>query len=333
METDPIANCLPCANPEQCNMNGAVLPESPPNQIPVPTNPQPAVDTNAAMWAEYYGSPTLPSAQTILTVPNEWLTAGSSVFKCEDAGRWIGKLARRDPPIIIDSGASQSVVGKAWLIHHRTHEPSHWSSSANSFRFGSGSSFKSCGYTYLRIAIPAVATQSKKEMELTIRADVVDTPVPFLISLKTLQSLSTQIDFRSHVIMIPSQGNILCEHSPSGHLLLHGKVESMSNHAGAIFAGTSESLDADGPNRSERERFRLQSECRPERSATSEITPPNGPLFQSQSTETLAGAQTKFPQSHLDQVYDKCKCQHTVGRITPPLVSSVLARRAGKLSR
>ena len=43
----------------------------------------------------------------------------------------------------------------------------------------------------------------------------------------------------------------------------------------------------------------------------------------------LVASKRRFLQSHLDQVYAKCKCQHTVDRITPPLVSSVLARRAG----
>ena len=45
----------------------------------------------------------------------------------------------------------------------------------------------------------------------------------------------------------------------------------------------------------------------------------------------LQAPKRRFVQSQRDQVYAKCKCQHTVDRITPPLVSSVLARRAGEI--
>ena len=172
-------------------------------------------------------------------------------------------------------------------------------------------------------------------MELNIRADVVATPAPFPISLKTLQSLSAQIDFRSHVIMIPSQGNIICEHSPSGHLLLPGEAESMSNHTRAIFAGASESLDVDGPNRSEVNIRDSDYNLNVDLGAVQlqKLHRQMGHCSKASLLKLLQAPKRKFSQSHLDQVYAKCKCQHTVGRITPPLVSSVLARRAGKLSR
>ena len=157
----------------------------------------------------------------------------------------------KGPPIVIDSGASKSVVGEAWPIRRKIHDPSHWGKSTNSFRFGSGPAYESCGYAYLKITVPDTATKTRTAIELNIHVDVVDAQVPFLISMKTLKALGSQIDSRRHVIDIPPRGQIMCEYSPSGHLLLPGRAESMRKPSEDIFAGNSESRSDRGSNSNE----------------------------------------------------------------------------------
>ena len=327
MKTDPVANCLPSATPANTTTDDANVPGSTMEKVPAPATHRQSLDTNAAIWGEYYGATTHPSIQTIFTVSAALSGAESSVYKCDDVSIWKESSARRDHPIIIDSGASQSVVGKAWLIHHRIFEPSHWRDSKNDFRFGSGPSFSSCGYVCLGITIPATATQSKNPIELNIQADVVDAPGPFLISLRALQSLSAQIDFRNRVLIIPAQGWINCEHSPSGHLLLPVKVESVRNHPGIVFVGSPESPNASGADHS--------GQVEPRKCTLPNIQLNEGRQMghcsKASLLKLLQASKRIFAQSQLDQVYAKCKCQHTVDRIAPPLAPSVLARRAGEI--
>ena len=328
------ASCISVAPADSDACSGNIKPDSRMTHLS-DSIPEPIVGkNNDAMWAEFYGgAEVMPTTQTIFTVCDGVWHAGSSVFECAKAAKWFEKNTRRDPLIIIDSGASQSVVGKAWLLHHQIHVPSHWSKSTNSFRFGSGPAYESCGFAYLRITIPGNATQSGNAMEINIQADVVDTPVPFLISMKTLQSLEARIDFRQHIVDIPSRGRIKCEYSSSGHLLLPGRVESRRKPSEDIFAGTSESQTERESNSNEPEQQNVDGNGDVDLDAKQlcKLHRQMGHCSKASLLKLLKTSKRKFLQSHLDQVYNKCKCQHTVDRITPPLVSSIMARRAGEI--
>ena len=124
--TDPVANFPSSATPANATTDGANAPVLTMAKVSALATPQQSLGANAAICAEYYGATTPLSTQTIFTVSTALSGAEFSVYKCDDVSIWKESRARRDPPIIIDIAASQSVVGKARLIHHRICEPIRW---------------------------------------------------------------------------------------------------------------------------------------------------------------------------------------------------------------
>lgn len=106
------------------------------------------------------------------------------------------------PELVIDSGAASTVVGRAWLEKWckwgNISYPMTMRRSTRKFRFGSGTVYDSLGNADLKGWVWTTSTgkqkaKSKKSFGLT--CDVVDLPIPLLVSLNTLRALKCQIHF------------------------------------------------------------------------------------------------------------------------------------------
>ena len=98
-------------------------------------------------------------------------------------------------PAILDSGASRTVCGKAWLDDYLSNLSSdqrnrvHSEPSQSIFRFGDGNRLQSSS----RVNIPAVINNK----QISITTDVVDSTTTIILTGGDMQKGNMQIDFQS----------------------------------------------------------------------------------------------------------------------------------------
>ena len=226
------------------------------------------------------------------------------------------------PPILIDSGASSSVVGKKWLeswgrFIHPALRPS-----PKEFHFGDGPACPSLGECDLMIEIPKESTNRPESQIMAFRIDVVQAVVPMLVAQPALTRMAGRIDFSNLQLELPSKLVIQLIRSPSGHILLPGTPVAQLTR---------------GAQRTNPECVYpvIQQETPSLRTLTDsqvkKIHLQLGHCSQRQLIELLKFARCKVDQNQILRIHQQCGCNRTVHRVTPPVVSSWIARFSGEV--
>ena len=117
------------------------------------------------------------------------------------------------PIMLIVSGASDSVAGRLWILNWLKRAgidslPS-MTPSLEVFSFGNQRTYPSEGLLHLNDHVKALSSDNREIIVyLTLAFDVVDLNLPFLLSLQTLASMKSQIDFRTYELLLPEHVKI-----------------------------------------------------------------------------------------------------------------------------
>ena len=225
------------------------------------------------------------------------------------------------PPILIDSGSSRSVVGEQWLLSWG--KDLNWPSrnhSAREFRFGDGPPMPSLGELNSPISIPAERTNDGRNHILTFRVDVVEALVPLLISQQALTNMQGRIDFSKFTLGIPNRRTVWLTKSSTGHVLLPGIINS------AVLLT---------PKREQIQVFPAQQIVDGKRALKDEqvrkIHRQLGHCSERQLLDLLKFGGCKAGTKQVSRVTQRCGCHRSAHRITPPAVSSWIARFSGEI--
>ena len=225
------------------------------------------------------------------------------------------------PPILIDSRASCSGVGEKWLeswgpelqFHERIR-------SGREFRFGDGPAFPSQGEMNLPILIPKERTCEKVSHTLIFRVGVVKAVVPLVISHQALGNMQGRMDFSAYTRELPGRFTILLTKSSTGHVLLPGIVNRQI---------------LSRPTREYPLAFPAQQTMADRKSLTDDevlkIHQQLGHCSEKQLVDLLKFGGCKVDARQIQRITQRCQCQRSVHRITPPVVSSWIARFSGEV--
>ena len=225
------------------------------------------------------------------------------------------------PPILIDSGASCSVVGEQWLLSWG--KDLIWparSPNSREFRFGDGPPMPSLGELNLPIMIPEARTNDNKNHVLTFRVDVVAAVVPLLISQQALANVQGRMDFSRFTLEIPNRCTIWLIKSPTGHVLLPGIVS-----ADSLLTPPKEQIHVFPAQQMNNGKRALKDE------QVRKIHQQLGHCSEKQLLDPLKFGDCKADAKQVSRVTQRCGCQRSVHRITPPVVSSWIARFSGEI--
>ena len=272
------------------------------------------------VWAQYYAQDDSP-APALINVCHEIHFNIPIDVKKNPPEQHGQKTTRVPPPILIDGGASCSVVGEQWLLswgNHLTLPPR--KHSGREFRFGDGPPFRSLGEIRIPITIQKERSSDQTSHTLTFCVDVVSAIVPMLISQQALTNMQGRIDFSRFTLEIPHLCTIKLTKSSTGHVLLPGVL-------------TQHGLNQTPPRPSQV--FPLQQTARESRNLTDEeiikIHRQLGHCSEKQLVELLKFGGRRISPKQIQRVMKKCNCQRSVRRITPPVVSRWIARFSGEV--
>ena len=181
------------------------------NEFPIGYGEQDNYPMGNDPWAAYY---------TQECAPRAWVTFWADTRSIYDATSplaqkhdiWhgndesmipsIGKSPPHAPHILIDSGASGTVVGKKWLDQWAKGAELILTRSSRPFRFGDGIERPSLGPCIFPITIEAGHTNQTKALVVNVLADVVLSDVPLLISKKTSVATQGKLNFISSIYLL-----------------------------------------------------------------------------------------------------------------------------------
>ena len=121
--------------------------------------------------------------------------------------------------VLIDSGEAGTVVGADWVNQCNPTWKSNAFKSEKKYAFGSGNTFHSFGKVYKCLSLQC---ESDAVEYLFVRAEVIPTAVPFLLSLETLRSTEAILDFVNNTITTSEFSSKLV-FGESGHVQLRLK--------------------------------------------------------------------------------------------------------------
>ena len=282
------------------------------------------------VWAQYYtryhDSPnmigvcnTYTSAASLEVLQRQRPESRNTVTVMHAQGR---DSSTHRPPILIDSGASSSVVGKKWLESWGNYTIPTLRPSPKQFHFGDGPACPSLGEYEMLIKIPRESTNQTESQIMTVRVDVVQAVVPLLVAQPALKRMAGKIDFSTLRLELPSKLVIQLIQSPSGHILLPGTP---------VMQFTSEE-NCINPERaypvSQQENTQLRKLTDLQ---VKKIHLQLGHCSQRQLSELLKFAGCKVDQNQILRIHQQCGCNRMVHRVTPPVVSSWIARFSGEV--
>ena len=146
-----------------------------------------------------------------------------SVEKLQDQGGNVNVTEQTAQPLIIlDSGATSSVVGKPWLVQQFGVDFSRTlPGSSRKFKFGDSSTYTSLGIVKCYLAVAVVQRNGKVQMQnLCVQADLVGSNVPLLLSRSALHSWKCSICFRTNRILLDDNRWVVLDLAPNGHMRL-----------------------------------------------------------------------------------------------------------------
>ena len=228
-------------------------------------------------------------------------------------------------PVLIDSGASGTVVGMSWLRQWLGHREIPLDSSTRSFRFGDGGLVPSLGKCNVTLYLLPSVTNANSPKSITVAVDVVPSEVPLLISKQSLEAMKGTLDFSKATLCILNGLTIHLKNLASGHISLpavpQGEVapqyrvdESSQSWPISVFTvgNTNELIPVTD---AELEKIHKHlAHC-------SEFT----------ITNLLKAGMRVVDPIQIGRVLQKCSCHGLVNRITPPKISSWIARFNGEI--
>ena len=142
-----------------------------------------------------------------------------------------------------------------------------------------------------------------------------------LIAQPALVGMAGKLGFHTLLLELPHKLTIQLEKSPSGHILLPGRpVNQIGRNTHQINPDVAYPVSQPQPNS-----VRTLNDDQ-----VKKIHLQLGHCSQRQLMELLKFARCKVDQSQLDRIYKQCGCSRSVHRITPPVVSSWIARFSGE---
>ena len=153
-------------------------------------------------------------------------------FNGETMGTWHAispnptadeRLAKRGNchlPILIDSGAIGTVVGMGWSKSWTRNQPLGLVTSAKSSRFGDGDPYPSIGIFCVKLTLPSEVANLQHPRNFPIAADVVQAPIPFLVSKKSHVNMRGKLDFSTAQLEIDERVLPQLKNPPIGHISL-----------------------------------------------------------------------------------------------------------------
>ena len=298
-----------------------------PNTEPTPSQ-HPSIND---VWAQYYSQFHEPATNVIaVRSTRESCDSTSTLSPITILMAQTNRKPDDLPPILIDSGASSTVVGKRWFQSWKGFAMPALNTSHKEFHFGDGPARPSLGTCQLNLIIPAKFTSQNKEYVLVIQVDVAEALVPMLISQNALSRMAGKIDFANYTLELPSGLLIHLIKSPSGQILLPAapvsrmKCDPFIPRIDGAFSMTQK--DTFPVAITESHPFRKLSD-----EQVREIHVQLGHCSQRQLIELLKFAQCQVNLDQINRVHNKCGCIRSVHRITPPVVSSWVARFSGEI--
>ena len=150
-----------------------------------------------------------------------WNGMGNNLaLMCEEESVYLAKPG--EPIIIIDSGATNTVVGTRRLEKVFTDgQKPPLQKSSRSFTFGDSRRFNSLGIVDVRVLLQ-VSTEGETNSVVhgVITADVVHSNVPMLLSRVALEKMAAQLNFDTNELTIQNKYRIRLKEMENGHLTL-----------------------------------------------------------------------------------------------------------------
>ena len=287
------------------------------SQTSTESSPQASIND---VWAQYY-SQNDPTAPALINVCHTIRFQQPEIVDHSRIKTRERQNSTAPPPILIDSGASCSaVVGKWFTSWWETLSFPIWIHIDREFRFGDGPPFPSRGEMNLPTTIPKERASDKQTHVLTFRVDVVDAAVPLLISQQALTRLQGEMDFPTFALEIPDRFAILLTKSSTGHVLLPGIIDQFGlTQEKTVRQQVFPVQQLEGGLRK-----LLDEEVR-------KIHQQLGHCSDKQLLDLLKFGGCRADPQQVKRVMRKCNCQRSVHRITPPVVSSWIARFSGEV--
>ena len=130
-----------------------------------------------------------------------------------------------DCRIVLDSGATHTVVGRQWLDFYfqdkKGIDKPRIIPRKKTFKFGDSRLFRSAGSILIPVTVPCITDKPGGEsIVLRVRSDIVDTPIPLLLSRQTLKLLKGRMDFEKNLLQVNNTTSIQLVLAENGHLML-----------------------------------------------------------------------------------------------------------------
>ena len=222
------------------------------------------------------------------------------------------------PELVIDSGAASNVAGKEWILAWRkwgnVKEPLVLGKSSRKFRFGSGVIHPSEGTIELKgwLWINGKVEGKRSKREFNIVCDVVNLPIPLLLSLNALRLCNCMIHFGEGKLIWKDQSETKLKMTMDKH---------MSFEWYPIF----------GPN----EGILVEDEVPPEtiwgKSRLEKFHLQLGHADVGVMKRILNYAGEKAQENSLQDVTRTCGCQVNTGIPQPPRISKYVANYPGEV--
>ena len=133
-----------------------------------------------------------------------------------------------DSHIVIDSGATSTVVGKEWLSGIKSFTESKLRQISKIFRFGDGRQQRSCGRIIVSGRANATVEGGERIIPFQIITDVVNCNIPMMLSRNSLKAMADEIDFNISHLRFPKDTTIHLVAGATGHLQIPAVGGSLS---------------------------------------------------------------------------------------------------------
>ena len=217
--------------------------------------------------------------------------------------------------IVLDSGATSSVVGITWLNKFRgSASGGSLLKSQKRFKFGDSRVFMSLGITRIHIVVE-VLTHAGKRMDrhFTIVCDVVPCEVPLLLSRAAMKNLRCCLDFEHNRLKFDDNSYIQLTLAKNGHLILPMQKDnaSTSHHLNIILSSECQSDDMDESNHVTKDNIKKLH-----------LHLAHGSL--NAMTRILKLSGKTFNKDDADTVIRECPCRDAFRKLQTPIVSSYI---------
>ena len=162
---------------------------------PLATSNQEPMKLTEEQWAGKWNQSTFPPIDAFVC---------SMVYDAESLRTHHNSIVHGECAVI-DAGSANTAVGGRWVeSFSRDAQETTIRGRSGRFKFGDSRSFDSLGAKSIPVNLAGISLMGKKhfKMRCDIRADVVSTDIPLLISRQSLQTMNSAINFSSDELTI-----------------------------------------------------------------------------------------------------------------------------------